>query len=222
MYGRWTSSRASSPTSAVGGEVALVGSTWPSPRPRPATGRWAGRGAARVGASIWQTPGGVQAELNQINDAFLAFSHEIFERVTGSPGYPSPADPIDRGIMILHDSVWSPLIRAWQAFYADNKGWTDNLWWNHGPEAESYLRQLIEVRESAKRLGMSVRTPTPPQPGRSILFDPEKNVLDEGYKGAKRVVEDTFDLAKIALYAALGVGGIAVAIAVSNKTKGGR
>ena len=175
-----------------------------------------------MGASIWQTPGGIQAELNQINDAFIAFSHEIFERVTNAPGYPNPTDATERGIMILHDRVWSPLIRAWQAFYADNKGWTDNFWWNHAPEAESYLRQLVEVRESAKRLGMNVQSPTPPNPGRSILFDPEKNVFDESYRGAKRVVEDTFDLAKVALYAALGVGGLAVVIAVSNRTKGGR
>lgn len=170
-----------------------------------AEGRRARSLGPAVGASVWQTPGGVQSEMSRINDGFLAFSHEIFEYLT-THGYPNPTDPVTRGIMTLHDVVWTPLIQAWQKFYGDNSSWWGNLWWNHAPEAESFNRQLLEVRASAKRIGMPVGSPEPEAFAPSILLDPGKNILDETHDAAKKVAESWKIIAAVG--AGIGVVGL--------------
>lgn len=177
-------------------------------------------GHPHVGASIWQTPGGVQSELDQINAEFVAFGHEIFEVVTNLPGFPSSVEPARKPLADLFTNAWSPLMQAWQTFYADHKGWMDNLWWNHAPEAEAFLGKLVQIRESALQLGMRVMTPRPIQPAPSLLFDPEHNLFDAGAEAAKKATTDLWGVVKVAAFVGLGVGGLLLTSAVIDRMKG--
>ena len=166
-----------------------------------------------MGASIWQTPGGVQSELNQINSDFLLFDHEIQAYLAGSHG----TDAVAKGIAILRDHVWAPLLASWKRFYDDNKGWLDNLWWNHAPEAESLARQLVEVRASARRMGMPVLSPDPEKFGPSLLFDPGgKNLIDRGTDA----IPDLGKILKVGLVVGLGVGGLVLAMSLAGRARG--
>ncbi len=116
-----------------------------------------------IGASMLQTPGGVVSELERINSDMMVFSKEITDFVEAH-GYPTSVPEEVKPIVSLFTSVWSPFIREWQAFYAKNSGWFDNLWWNHAPEAEQYQEQLVAIREQARSLGMAVLSPEPAKP----------------------------------------------------------
>jgi len=115
-----------------------------------------------VGASILQTPGGVQSEMDRINADMMIFSKEISDEIERR-GYPDKQD----AVTAFYASVWSPFIREWQSFYAANRSWWGNLWWNHAPEAETYRDQLVQLRTQARELGMTVTSPDPaaPTPG---------------------------------------------------------
>lgn len=168
---------------------------------------------ALSGASVWQTPGGVQSEIDRINSDFLVFSHEITEVVTNLPGWPSAIPADKKPLSDLFDRVWSPLIQEWQAFYAKNAGWWDNLWWNHAPEAEQFSKQLAEVRAQAERLGMHVLSPQPTKFGPSVLLDPEHNLIDDAAKKARDAADAAVGALKVALYAAVGVGATVLLVA---------
>ena len=224
---------------------------------RPSLGRW---DAAQVGASVWQTPGGVVAEIERINADIVAFSAELTAEA-GRRGY-HVADPIavsgafddavsraasllNPGLMAtaeaashIHDGggtsvvdvvknaadkvradaaadaardpvvdlfrgTWMPFARNWHTFFEANKGWTDNVWWNHAPEAEQFLNQLRAIRATAKRLGMNVLSPEPGEFGKSILDpsrDPTKPIAD--------VTGTLMTVVKYALYGGLVIGGV--------------
>jgi hypothetical protein len=163
-------------------------------------------GDANVGASIWQTPGGVVSELESINSDFVVFASE-FEGFLKMCGYPAKVEPVLRPLVQLFEHVWTPLLKEWRAFFTDHHSWLGNLWWNHSPEAERYQAKLVEVRARAKELGMNPMSPTPAPFGPSILFDPGRNVFDRAADGAQHALADVWDVVKIALYAGVAIAG---------------
>ena len=178
-----------------------------------------GNYAPRIGAAIWQTPGGVVSELSRINDDFNAFGTDIREFVTAH-GYPLHMDPKAQPIADLYMRAWLPLWASWQSFYKENKGWTDNFWWNHAPEGEQLLDQLNDVRAKARTLGMVVLSADPSKFSKSVLLDPGHNLVDDAAEAAKKATADLFLIVKIALIAALGLAGVVLVIAASRRSGG--
>ncbi len=215
-----------------------------------------------VGASVWQTPGGVQAELSRINDDILAFSAEIagyvaahdpaspdatprliedtsfWSRLAGggisalrdtiaeqvnaahtaaatANVHPTTTDPHRAAVASFYLLTWIPFVGRWIQFYENNKGWTDNLWWNHAPEAEQFADQLVQIRAAAQRLGMPVLSPAPSKWGKSLLDpgrDPVKPLTD--------LTDAIMLAAKIALFGGLGIAGvIGISMAVKSVRK---
>lgn len=182
--------------------------------------------APAVGASIWQTPGGVVSEINRINDDIALFSAEITNVVrnrgykTADPmtnnaadvafwdvqraGQPDPKDPL----VDFFKSTWMQFVTSWRKFFEDNNAWSDNFWWNHAPEAEQFHDQLIELRKTAEGIGMKVSSPDPKTFGKSVLFDPHQNIIDEAHEGAKKAAGDAWSLLKYGVYGALGIAGV--------------
>jgi hypothetical protein len=176
-------------------------------------------GDAQVGASIWQTPGGVQSELERINSDFTVFASE-FEGFVKTRGYPTKIEPSLRPLVELFDYVWTPLLKEWRAFFEKNKGWWDNFWWNHAPEGEQFSAQLVTVRARANELGMTPNSPAPTPFAPSILFDPQRNVFDRVSDGAQTALADVWQVVKIALYAGVAIAGGYVVLSLAKTTKG--
>ncbi len=176
-------------------------------------------GDSNVGASIWQTPGGVVSELERINSDFVVFTHE-FEGFLNKRGYPGKVEPVLGPLVELFQNVWTPLLQEWRRFFEKNKGWWDNFWWNHAPEAERYQAQLVEVRARAKELGMNPMSPTPAQFAPSLLFDPQRNVFDRVADGTQHALADVWTVVKIALYAGVAIAGGYVILTLARNAKG--
>lgn len=170
-----------------------------------------------VGASIWQTPGGVQSELERINTDFVVFGREFEGFLKSNVPTKGSLQPL----VDLFHNVWTPLLQAWQAFFERNRGWWDNFWWNHAPEAETYADQLVEVRARAKQLGMDVSSPTPTHFAPSLLLDPRHNVFDSIGDGAQHALTDLWGVVKVALYAALAISGGYVLLTLGKAAKTG-
>jgi hypothetical protein len=175
--------------------------------------------SAHVGASIWQTPGGVQSELERIHTEFVVFGRE-FDGFLKDRGYPGKVEPALRSLVALFETVWTPLLQRWQEFFEKNKGWWDNFWWNHAPEAEQYQAQLVDVRAHAKELGMNPLSPTPVPFGPSLLFDPHRNVFDRVADGTQHALSDLWEVVKIALYAGVAIAGGYVVLTLARNAKG--
>ncbi len=165
-------------------------------------------GADHVGASILQTPGGVQDELARINTDFDLFGHD-FDLAVGNLGPRPFADARSQALADLHDHVWQPLLATWRAWYADNSSWWGNLWWNHAPTGEQYAKQLVEIRAKAKELGMSLTSPTPAKFGPSVLFDPEHNLVDDAAEAARKAAQAAAGVGDALKYA--GIAAVVVA-----------
>lgn len=198
---------AAPPAAPPSAPLALVGGV---SRRRPAQ--------STVGASIWQTPGGVQSELARINADFNIFQEE-FKAQAMRLGYPGHVEPKAQSLVDLYSLAWIPLVREWQKFYADNKGWLDNLWWNHAPEAEQFHAQLVDVRGRAAKAGMQVMSPNPIAFAPSILLDPHKNIVDDAKDAGTKAATDLWAILKIALIAALGVAGLVLALGIVARTR---
>lgn len=147
-----------------------------------------------VGASWFQTPGGIQSEMSKINGDMMVFSKEITEAVM-DVGYPTNIDPKYADLVKFYRGVWTPFIQEWQAWYANHDGWWTNFWWNNAPHAEEFQKQLIQIREKARTLGMNVGSPTPQLP-RSPIEDT-----------VEKVVGAIWGLVKVIIYAGIFVGG---------------
>jgi hypothetical protein len=202
-----------------------TGATWvvpPSARTLARRSAWSARAGmtralvptndahADIGASIWQTPGGVQSELERINSDFDVFATEIAGFLSAR-GYPTAVAAVSRPLIDLFQHVWTPLLNEWRSFFSKNKGWWGNFWWNHAPEAEQFLAQLVQVRAKARELGMTVLSPTPSTFVPSILFDPTRNVFDRAADGAQKAVTDVWKVVKFALYGGVAIaGGVAI------------
>jgi hypothetical protein len=157
----------------------------------------------------------VQSELERINTDFVVFGRE-FEGFLKSN---VPAKGSLQPLVDLFHNVWTPLLQGWQAFFERNRGWWDNFWWNHAPEAETYADQLVEVRARAKQLGMDVSSPTPTHFAPSLLLDPRHNVFDSIGDGAQHALTDLWGVVKVALYAALAITGGYVLLTVGKAAK---
>jgi hypothetical protein len=168
-----------------------------------------------VGASIWQTPGGVQSELERINTDFVVFGRELEGFLKSNV----PTKGSLQSLVDLYNHVWTPLLQGWQVFFEKYKGWWDNFWWNHAPEAEMYADQLVEVRARAKQLGMDVSSPTPTHFAPSLVLDPRHNVFDSLGDGAQHVLTDLWGVVKVALYAALAISGGYVVFTLAKTAK---
>lgn len=171
--------------------------------------------ASSVGASIWQTPGGVQDELGRIHEDFEAFARDV-DGVIQKLGPRPYADDKRQALADFYDHVWLPKLAAWRAWYQENNGWWGNLWWNHAPTAEQYSQDLVQIRDQAKRLGMEVLSPAPHVFGPSALFDPEHNIVDDAARGAGDVLKDSGSLIKIAGIGIAAIGGIVLLQAISR------
>jgi hypothetical protein len=189
-----------------------------------------------VGASVWQTPGGVQSELARINADMATFSAEI-TAASARHGFaahdPLLASPIEivgdaaafqrlapkDSIAVFFNAVWSPFAHKWRAFYDENSGWLDNLWWNHGPEAEQFHEQLGQLRDAAQKLGMSVMSPTPVTFSPSVVFDPHRNIFDESHDAAKKAGSDVEKMIKVAVYGGLALVGVVVVATVAQSVR---
>jgi hypothetical protein len=133
-------------------------------------------GSTLAGASIWQTPGGVQAELDQINGEFLAFGHEFTEVVTSLPGFPTSVDVSRRPLVDLFANAWSPLVQEWQKS-CRQQGPADN---SVGPRpGQKFLRKPSRLG-SGPRDGMHVMSPTPIQPSPSPCSTRRRTCSDQG------------------------------------------
>ncbi len=164
-----------------------------------------GRQPAAVGATIWQTPGGVQDELGVINGDFDLFARE-FDQAIAHLGPRPFTDARSQALADFHDHVWVPLLAAWQAWYGENHSWWGNLWWNHAPTAEQYQKKLVDIRAQAQRLGMNVTSPAPSGFSPSVLFDPTHNLIDDAADAARKAGDGL----KIAALAAVGLGGLLI------------
>jgi hypothetical protein len=172
--------------------------------------------ADQVGASIFQTPGGIQSELSDINEDFLRFSKEITNEIERR-GYPTkPGSENDPVVKIFVDA-WTPLIQGWQAFYANNKGWWHNFWWNEAPNAEAWQRKLIELRDTAKRAGMGVVSVAPEPYSRSAL-DPHHDIIDT----TKDVFGDVGKILKYGVIGMLAIGGVVLLSSAAQNLRSGR
>lgn len=174
-----------------------------------------GHGGTQVGSSILQTPGGVQSELERINTDFVVFGRELEGFLKSN----LPTKVSLQPLVDLFHNVWTPLLQAWQAFFERNRGWWDNFWWNHAPEAEAYADQLVEVRAHAKQLGMDVSSPTPTHFAPSPLLDPRHNVFDSLGDGAQKAMTDLWGAVKMALYAGLAIAGGYVILTLAKTAK---
>lgn len=181
-------------------------------------GRSAVERGPHVGASIFQTPGGVVSELERINSDFDVFAQE-FESFLKNRGYPGTVEPALRPLVELFESVWTPLLHAWKGFFEKHDSWLGNVWWNHAPEAEAYADQLVEVRGRAQQLGMSVSSPTPAHFAPSLLLDPRHNLLDDVGDKAKKAMDDLLGVLKVALYAGVAIAGGYVILTLAKQAK---
>ena len=125
-------------------------------------GRYSAIVDAQVGASILQTPGGIQSEMALIDADMQNFGKELADYVTGQPGYPhdAPRPAIEEFL----GSVWSPFYQNWEAWYKANSGWFQNFWWNHAPDAEKFREQLVFLRGKARELGVPIYSAEPSAP----------------------------------------------------------
>ncbi len=164
------------------------------------------RADEHVGAAIWQTPGGVVAELERINSDFVVFGSE-FDAFLQSRGYPSNVPSSLRPLVALYEFTWAPLSKQWREFFDKHKSWWGNVWWNHAPEAEQFHSQLAEVRKRAQALGMPLSSPAPTLFGPSLLFDPQHNLWDRAADGAQHALADVWKVLKVALYAGVAIAG---------------
>jgi hypothetical protein len=177
------------------------------------------RGGERVGAAIWQTPGGVVAELERINSDFVVFGAE-FDAFLQSRGYPSTVATSLRPVVTLYELTWLPLSKQWREFFGKHSSWWGNVWWNHAPEAEQFHGQLAEVRKRALELGVPLNSPEPTLFSPSLLFDPRHNVWDDAAKGAKSGLADVWKVLKVALYAGVAIAGGYAILTLARTAKG--
>jgi len=171
-----------------------------------------------IGASILQTPGGVQSELSKIDHEIDAHDHELAVAVAAHGGNPpkSITEAVQHGIDIatgkakpeptndplvnFYHATWLPFVAGWKTWFHDNDGWIHNLMWNEAPTAEGYQRKLAELRNATRDAGYTFVTPGPDIEGMSIA-DPRRAGIGEA-------LETLGGAAKIALYGGLAIGGI--------------
>jgi len=118
--------------------------------PRTVSGGW----------EFWKgikTPGMIQDEILRIDS-------EV--KTTGSDMATLEAnhlhDASGHDITEFMDTVWDPFVNSWSKFKSDHmSSWVSNFWGDTWDEAQTYQRTLIKIRDKAKELGMTLRSPDP-------------------------------------------------------------
>lgn len=127
--------------------------------------------------SMLMTPGAQANEMKRIDTDMRSFGDELAAAAAAhgdtTPQPPTHAtarqildyakaigaQPPASPIVALYRNAWLPLWHTWTTFYAANK---DGAWWsNPVSEAEKYQDQLIDIRDQAGKLGLSLQTPGP-------------------------------------------------------------
>lgn len=194
--------------------------------PASARGRVSGR--ASIGKSwlesAMQTPSAQASEISQIDSNIKLMDADMSRAMKerGQVGRPYDASDVitaathgkaalDALLSSYHPAVsgdkfvtfynaaWVPFFNRWAAFVHDN---ASGSWWsNPAAVAEGYYNQLLQLRQEAKGLGVT-------------LYSPDPQHIDTSLPGA--------NMLKTAMWVALGLGGAYVAVSVVNMAKGRR
>lgn len=183
-----------------------------------------GRFVAIVGASVLQTPGSIQSEIDKVDGEINAFDAELAAEAKRRgaaegrehwwSGTEVKYDGNDK-IARFYAEAWSPFRQGWHEWKAGNSSWWHNFWTNEAPTAEAFQEKLVGYREAARKLGMGVHSPEPDIEGRSFADPRRKSPVDYAGDAADTVMK----VAKIGLYGALGLGaafGIAEIVKVAR------
>jgi len=125
---------------------------------------------------------------------------------------PKTTDPNRAAVASFYLLTWIPFLANWTKFYDGNKGWADNVWWNHAPEAEQFADQLLQIRAGARKLGMPISSPEPSKWGKSV-FDPSRDPT--------KTAGDVWQIVKIGIYGALGIGAVIALSSVAHNLRSG-
>lgn len=137
--------------------------------------------ASRVIGFLTGTSG--LAEAAEASKRFAASGNmtDVYQYITSIAKTAASTNPI---VKFIHDQ-WLPFLATWQTFYAQEK---DGAWFHNAAyDGEKYLDQLVQLRRSAKALGIPLAS-----------SEPSGEHDDLGITG----------LLKIGLYGAIGIGGI--------------
>jgi hypothetical protein len=172
-------------------------------------------GNVRVGASVLQTPGAIQSEIDKVDGEIGAFDAELegFAKLHGvvvSPGdwihgigTTETYDGKDKIGRFYVDS-WVPFRRAWHEWKNGNSSWWHNLWTNEAPTAEAFQQKLLGYRKAARQIGYPVHSPEPDIEGRSIADPRRRSPADIAGDATDMLMK----VAKYGLYGALVLGGM--------------
>lgn len=202
-------------------------------------GSWRGsRALARgelVGASVLQTPGGIQSEMAKVDTEIETFGAEL-EGAVHAAGAPvlkkSPAPGWDaikhklevdatppaitvQPIVRFYNDVWTPFATGWRSWYHAHDGWLHNFLWNEAPNAEGYQEKLAGMMAAATKLGMVVRSPAPDIESKSIADPRRKSPVDL----AGDALDTVAKVAKYGLYGGLVLGGAFAVAKIVEVTK---
>jgi hypothetical protein len=182
-----------------------------------------------VGASALQTPGAIRSEMQKIDDEIGATDaelsaqakrHGVTEDYHLSTGWQTSYDGDDKLAQFYVDA-WVPFRKAWHDWYSDNKpptflsrplSWLGSLAWNEAPTAEAYQRNLVGMRETARKLGYALHSPDPDVEGMSFA-DPRR-------AGVGDAIDAIAKVAKVGLWGGLALGGVFAVAKIVEVSKG--
>ncbi len=142
---------------------------------------------AKHASSIWNLAG-----IGTHGDAWQKAKHDAAVATT-------PQAVLDQPLVRYYNDAWLPFVTGWRAWYHDHDGWLHNFFWNEAPDAEGSQHKLVELRATARKLGMKIMTPEPDIEGMSA-FDPRKPGLGD-------LLDTVAKVGKYALYGGLVLGG---------------
>jgi len=113
-------------------------------------------------------------------------------------------DPVVR----FYIGTWLPFKKGWDAWKASHGG---SWWWNYAPDAEGFQDKLVQLRATAKRLGMKITSAEPDREGKSV-FDPRRAGVGDALDEAAKIM-------KYAAYGAAGLGLVWGATMIINTAR---
>lgn len=148
-----------------------------------------------------KTPGQIRDEVERIQAQVATTYNNIRGELGARGAYPASGNLADRPAEVLpliawHGQTWIPFVEGWDKFrlaHGEGSGVLANLWGDTWDQAQDWLRQLDRVRASARTAG--------------FLLGTSPEVL-KPYEGTGLLPSvSTWGLAKLVLFALLGVGG---------------
>jgi len=165
------------------------------------SGRWTretiGRADAQVGISLFHTVGDRERAVEQMATDFAGAYGDLFTAMGWRPDHPE----LDEASPLYQ--FWAidvkPTVDEWSKFRDEQRDSYFTRWATNWETYESWQERLKRLRELIRaRLG-HMTSAEPLTLPTTILADAED--------AAKKVVDKTFDVAKVATVAAIGVGG---------------